>query len=398
MTNLQRIQLRISEVRSRLNEITGLEGEAFTDEIRAEAETLTTEFRDLEIKHRAAIVADETETREIRAQFGDDPESRELRALQERFDVGRVFESLIEKREITDGPEVELQKHVGIGSSQIPLDVLRLERRAVTPAPANVGATEQPVVMPIFSEGDAAFLAVDMPRVASGEAVFPVMTTRPAVGGPHTDSTAVGETTGAFAAEVLEPSRLQASFFYKRTDAAKFRGMSESLRQALNMGLTESLDKEVIDQIVSDVNRTDATGTDTFGSYRSKLIYALIDGRFASMESDMRALVGASTLTHMSGLYRGNTADDSAVDSVRRISGGLRVSPHVAAVAASKQDAIVRRGMRRDMVAPLWEGITLIPDEVTKASSGEIVITAVMLAAFKVIRTGGFSRPETQHA
>ena len=48
------------------------------------------------------------------------------------------------------------------------------------------------------------------------------------------------------------------------------------------------------------------------------------------------------------------------------------------------------------MVAPIWEGVTLIPDEITKASSGEIVITAVMLHAVKILRSAGFYKQETQ--
>ena len=48
MTPLQRIALRISTVRSRLNQISGIEGDDFTDEIRNEADSLETEFGDLE--------------------------------------------------------------------------------------------------------------------------------------------------------------------------------------------------------------------------------------------------------------------------------------------------------------------------------------------------------------
>ena len=81
-----------------------------------------------------------------------------------------------------------------------------------------------------------------------------------------------------------------------------------------------------------------------------------------------------------------------------RSTGGIRVSAHVSAVAANKQNAIIRLGMRRDMTAPLWEGVTLIADSVTKAATGEIVITAVMLAAFKILRSGGFYKQQTQHA
>ena len=41
---------------------------------------------------------------------------------------------------------------------------------------------------------------------------------------------------------------------------------------------------------------------------------------------------------------------------------------------------IVRLGSRRDMVQPVWAGVTIIVDEVTlSGKSGEIEITAVML-------------------
>ena len=40
MTQRMRIELRMSEVRQRLNEIADLEGDSFTDEVRAEVDTL----------------------------------------------------------------------------------------------------------------------------------------------------------------------------------------------------------------------------------------------------------------------------------------------------------------------------------------------------------------------
>ena len=43
-------------------------------------------------------------------------------------------------------------------------------------------------------------------------------------------------------------------------------------------------------------------------------------------------------------------------------------------------------------------GVTLIPDSVTKAKSGEIVITAVLLHAVELLRSGGFYKQETRHA
>ena len=46
----------------------------------------------------------------------------------------------------------------------------------------------------------------------------------------------------------------------------------------------------------------------------------------------------------------------------------------------------------------MWGGVTLIPDEVTKAANGQIVLTAVMLYAVKLLRQGGFYKQQSQHA
>ena len=80
------------------------------------------------------------------------------------------------------------------------------------------------------------------------------------------------------------------------------------------------------------------------------------------------------------------------------ITGGVRVSAHVPAAASNKQNAVIRLGMRMDAVAPLWEGVTLIEDSVTKSSMGQIQITAVLLFALKILRKDGFRKQQTQHS
>ena len=82
MTTAQRPAIRLSEIRQRLNEISGLESDAMTDEIRAEADKLTGEFRNCETQHRAAMVAEADEARAAEGAFGnDDGEPAEVRAL-----------------------------------------------------------------------------------------------------------------------------------------------------------------------------------------------------------------------------------------------------------------------------------------------------------------------------
>ncbi|MDD9855385.1 MAG: hypothetical protein OXU88_04295, partial [Gammaproteobacteria bacterium] len=85
-------QLRLSKVRERLNEISGLADDDVTAEVRAEAEKLHDEYGKLEIKFRAAVAAaDELEQRASR-EFGGDGESAEMRALLNRAQVAGYLE------------------------------------------------------------------------------------------------------------------------------------------------------------------------------------------------------------------------------------------------------------------------------------------------------------------
>ena len=53
----------------------------------------------------------------------------------------------------------------------------------------------------------------------------------------------------------------------------------------------------------------------------------------------------------------------------------------------------------RAVLQVLWNGVTLIPlDEVTKAKTGEVAITAILLVATKILRASSFHKQETQHA
>ncbi len=396
MTPAQRLQLRAAEIEARLAAIDGIPAGQRGEALKAERTALNREMQDIPDKLKKALEAEGADAAARGEQAYGDGAFAEMSAVTAQATVGDFLDNLYQKRP-HEGAIAELQSHYGMGRNDLPVDMLRAHM-AATPAPTDTGRTEQPVLQPVFALGDSNFLSVAMPVVEAGDSVFPVLTTRPAVGGPFKDSTSVAETDAVFEAEVLQPERIQASFRYRRTDASRFPQMDQSLRSALAMGLSEAMDKEVVDQIVTDVTRSVASAADTYDSYRERLIYDHIDGRFATMESDMRLLVGSATLQDMSPLFRGAQGDVSAVENVRRLSGGLRVSPHIAAAAGDKQDAIIRRGMRRDMVCPVWRNVTIIFDEVTAAATGEIIITGIEQFAKKVIRPAGFARVETQHA
>ena len=410
MTRKQKLQLEQSEKRQRINEL--LDNEDRSADETGELETLTGRMQAIEPELRAAIVAEGTAETRDRLDFGEDAAGRELRALVADASAGAIFTATLEHR-ATDGRTAELQQHFGLAPNQVPLAMLRngVETRAVTPAPGDVGTNQQPIIPAVFPQSCAAFLGVDMPTVAVGEAVFPVLTTSAVVGVPAenaipsgTGIDAEGATTGAFASDVLSPGRLQAAFFYSREDRARFAGMDAALRMNLSEALSDKLDQQILNGTEGLLNGTvlanhNVSAVTSYATYRAEFGYGRVDGTYATGIGDVRMVVGSATYGHMAGVFRSNNAGDrAALEDLMNVTGGVKVSAHVPAVASNKQNAVIRLGMRRDMVAPLWEGVTLIADDVTKASSGQIVVTAVMLHAIKLLRAAGFYKQQAQTA
>ena len=404
MTALQTLEIRASEIRTRLSAIGGQA--ELTDETRTELDTLKAEYMTNESRQQALKIAGDAPKTPLETTTG---EGREFRSLVNGANVGEIFDAALNHAPV-DGATAELQKHYGLEPNQVPLalmvrnwpDAGEIEARAVTPAPSDVGQNQASILPWVFPAAAATFLGVDMPTVGTGEQVYPVLTSTVDVGTPA-ENAAQSETTGAFTAEVLSPARIQASYFYSREDRARFAGMDSALRENLSMGLSDGLD----DQILSGTNglftgtvlaNHAAAAVTTYDGYISDFAFGRVDGRYANTAAAVKAVMGAASYAHAGSVYRNNSVDRTALDRLMEITGGVQVSAHVPAVASNKQNAVIRRGMRRDMVAPVWEGVTIIPDEVTKADRGQIVITAVMLHAVKLIRADGFYKQETQHA
>ena len=402
MTDLQKLEIRAADIRSRLATIGGLT--ELTDEIRAEMDTLRTEYSDLETRQIALKIA------------GDLPEpvvtktaeSRDYGQLITRSNIGEIFDGAFTHKPLV-GATGELQTHLGLDMNQVPLALLRrneegpLETRAVTPAPADVGTNQGAILMYVFPASAASFLEIAQPTVGVGEQLYPIMTNAPSVGTPA-ENAEQGETTGAFTTETLAPGRLQAAYFYSREDMHRFSGMAEALRESLSMGLSDGLD----DQILSGTNglfsgtvlaHHNVTTATTFDLYMSQFAYGRVDGRYASSAGEVKTVMGATSYAHAGETYRNASVDRNVLERLQEVTGGVRVSAHVPAAASNRQNAVMKIGMNgQAAVAPIWEGITLIPDEITKASRGQIQVTAVMLYAFKLLRAADYYKQQIQTA
>ena len=382
-------QSKLKESLSKLLALTELTGEQ-----RSELETATNQMEALSVEMRAA-----TAVEGVVVHTEDGPADRELRSMVADASVGNIFAATLEHRQ-TDGRERELQEHYALGFNQIPLVMLETRATGATPAPADVGTNQAAIIPAVFPDSVASFLGVDMPVVAVGEAAYPVMTTSADAGVPA-ENAEQAETAGAFSADVLSPSRIQASFRYSREDRARFAGMDSALRENLSMALSDKLDQQVLNGSTGLLNGTvlannNVSTETTYALYRSQFAYGRVDGKYASGTGALRIVMGSGTFAHAASQYRGNNDNTDALMSLGAAGIPVRVSAHVPAVSATKQNAVIRLGMRRDAVAPIWQGVTLIPDEITKAAHGQIVITAVMLHAIKVLRAGGFYKQQVQ--
>ena len=397
MTPLGTLEVRAADIRGRLAVIGGMPLDDMSEAITAELATLRTEYATNESQQSALKLAGDVAPTPIERHTS---EGREFRGLLQGGNVGMILDCAVNGGAIT-GQTAELQKHYGLELRQVPLAMLitdwsepEIETRAVTPAPSNVGQMQNSIIPYVFPQAAATFLGIDMPTVGVGEAVYPVLTSALTVGTPA-ENAAQAETTGAFTAEVLSPARIQAAFFYSREDRARFAGMDASLRENLSMGLSDGLDRQILvgtNGLLTGTNlpNHNVTALTTFDLFISQFAYGRVDGRYAATTGDVRAVMGAPSYASAGATYRATESDRTALDRLMDITSGVRVSAHVPALATKRQNAVIRLGMTRDMVAPIWEGIEIIPDEVTLAANGQIKITAIMLHAVKVLRTDGF--------
>ena len=396
MTQSQKIMIRLSSCRQEINELLGIEDRSA--EQTAQMESLTKEVSTKEPELRAALAA-EDDKQEVVTPTGD-AEDRELAQLTARSNVGSIILSVTEKRHSL-GAELELQQAHGLAENQMPLDMLRTEQRAagVTTAPTNVGTSQEQIVQPVFANGAGAYLQISRPVVAQGDSVFPVLATRPDVGGPHSDSSDVPETDSTFDSDLLAPERIQASAVYRRQDAARFPTMDSALRMALNSGLEEKLDYEVLRGTEglltgSKLTNHNKSGETTHAQYLSQFCFGRVDGRYAAEQSDIKVLMGSGTYAHAGSTYQ-STPHLSALDALMA-KVPVRVSANIPDVASTKQNNVIRLGSRIDYVQPIWNNVTVIVDEVTGSGKGEIEVTAVLLTNTKILRSSGFYKQQAQ--
>ena len=146
--------------------------------------------------------------------------------------------------------------------------------------------------------------------------------------------------------------------------------MDAALRENLSAGLSDGFDKQILAGTnglftgTNLANNNQTTNDDLRQLTCSNLVWNQIDGRYA--DHDFRtwpwwwALRPIRTWARPT---RNTSVDRSALDRIMELVSGVRVSAHVPVPGTNRQNVVIRRGMSTSVVAPIWEGITIIPDE-----------------------------------
>ena len=422
MTESQRLTVRASEIRQRLNEIAGLEGDALTDEIRAEGDKLNTEYRTVETKLRAALVAEDQPPVEHRDGGMMDAETRAFVQVRNRTRLGRYVGAFLDQTPLT-GAEAELNEHRGLSTqgNVLPWDALLpaadagVEVRAdvVTPAPATGNpVNQQQIIQRVFARAGVRRLGVMMPSVPVGTASYPVIT-----GGQtpeFVDKDAAKEAAaGSIGANLLAPKRLQSRFQVRIEDLMTTLGLEDALREDLTLSMADTLDAQVLGAGTAEVRGMLATNANggladyadpaavvTFAAAAAQAARG-VDGKYAGGEDECAWIIGTETYAKLASLIQSNDST-SATERLRRILRDFMASANIPAAASNVQQGILAKLGAQDgfynAVCPVWEGLRLIRDEVTQAASGLVQVTAVALHNFKVVRPDGFVRTKVKLA
>ena len=404
MNNRTKIELRRSEIRSRLGEVSGLTGDALTEEITKERDALMKELADTEPQLRAAIEAEgeELQTRAVESELK--PEERERLELRGKASLGNYLAAAIRGRQV-NGAEAELQEASGCDGIPIELwetrEVLEkraqsqtgIEKRAITAAPGTVGINLDVIRPAVFAPSIADKLQIEMPMVESGTyATGTITTSVPA--DAVAKSADVPNTAGAITTMSTGPKRVGARLELTLEDVAAVgqANFESVLRENVSLALSDELDSQMINGAGSSDDLTGiferltnpsapAANVETWERFLA-IQSSGIDGLWATMLSHIAMVTNPETYRLMASTVRaGNAADQTALEHLTQVGDSVWTNKRMPDKAANIAQGILCRKGRMGMrmaVCPHW-GYIGIDDIYSGSRKGERYFTLSVL-------------------
>lgn len=243
-----KISRRQSEIRQSLAGLVG-KSDPSEEETRS-METLDNEYRQNEVRYRAALISEDDERREAGKEL-ETRSDREWSELMSGFEMRQVALALDEGRQL-DGRTAEIVSELRSqgGYRGVPVPWEALEMRAGetvasgTPNPIRTA----PIIDRLFASSVAAQMGASMINVGVGEMEYPVTTSSVSAGWANGETANVpGPSAYATVDRPLKPDHnlgIQMRIT-RKTLKQSGAGLEEAVRRDMNGAISEALDKAV---------------------------------------------------------------------------------------------------------------------------------------------------------
>ena len=397
MTARQKIELRRSEIRQRLGEVAGMDGEQRTEAIETEQRALLTELKETEPRLQAAIASDDADDRLRGEQTNVDGEHRERLELRSRARLSNYLTARLQGR-MAGGAEAELSQAAGVENIPLELwDIPRVgEERAVTGLPSTTGTNLDMIRPAVFAPSIAMRLGIEMPRVPSGTYATATIS-QSVTAAAKAKSANAPETAALFTVGSTGPKRVSARLAttIEATAEVGAENYEAALRENISLALSDELDKQVINGdgqapnlsgILKRLGNPAAPGAAiaTFDDFVSSFADG-IDGLWASTLMDVGVVAGVDTFRLSAKTFRDAVGQDlgdmSFASYAMDKTGGWVTNKRMPATAANVQQGILFRKGRtgiRTAVCPNW-GELSIDDIYSGSIRGERFFTVHVL-------------------
>ena len=407
MTPLQKLEVRQSERRQRLNELGALDN--LEDAQRTELDTLSADYGDGERQYRALKTAEAADTEAAAAKAGEGEPSDRLE-LRSRARIGNYLAAYLKGADVT-GAELELRQEAGGGPGELPLEMFgstaELEKRADSPSLApgtGRGVNVEPIRPMIFARSIAGRLGIAMPQTGTGS--FSTMTI---TAGLSAEAKAAGGDAESSAATITpqttEAHRVSARLSVRIEDVVRIgtESFEASLRQNLTLTMSGQLDDYCLNGTGNSnqpkgllptlTDPTDPTAVVTWAGFVEALADGIDGGPWAEDLTAVKLLVNAETMRLAEQTFREPTGTEaqgyatpgemSAAAYLRAHSGGFYASARMPDTASNIAQAVRHRSgtmgldgvnAGRTAVMPTW-AMLAIDDIFTDSAAGTRHIT-----------------------
>ena len=411
MTESQKIELRRSKIRERLAEVSKLEGDKYSDEIKTEERALQDEFQGLEARHRSAIIAEAEDLETVKAAAGEgDAEARALQELRGKVKLTSYVTAAVEQRAAA-GAEAEFNQTLGIAGNRFPLELLSPPEIRAT-SDVDTATVPSRWIDRLFAGSAAQAVGITMESVPAGVASFPV-TSAGASAAQRGRQEAAADAAWTISVSELKPTRNSVRVVFSVEDAARIPGLESALTRDFRMALMEGIDRACfLGDSGANENVADITGLMTAAGLVDKTISqankikgsnvlaefaSLIDGKAAMMPSDLKAVfaVGANTLWAHQLANTGASVDTTIAEFLRRFGLNWMTRGDLETNTAADDFAAfvgLGRGIEGSAVAAVWNSGELIRDPYTNAAKGEVALMLLYLWGFGLPRASNFAR------